>query len=118
MALMFKKKLPDSDDRIYPDHPTNTRTFNSLRRMDLYEMDGPVFKVLEPEYYHAAKIAAARNDTVPDGEIREIKKRDPLTNHVQRIEFYGQEHFTKFMGRPGRRVVRFRGLVDHYGRPM
>ena len=35
MAIMFKKKLPASNDRVYPDHPTNKITFNDLRCLDL-----------------------------------------------------------------------------------
>jgi len=46
---------------------------------------------------------------VPRGEIREIQKIDPKTGHKMNI-FIGRDHFTKFMMRPGRRVVKFRDL--------
>src|SRR5258708_1156742 len=88
LAIRFKKKLPPRKDCIYPDHATKTSTLNDLRRMDLYELDEPAFKVMEPDYYHASKIAASRNDTVPDGELEARTVVDPQ-NGMKVVKFFG-----------------------------
>lgn len=58
---------------------------------------------------------AARYDssTVPYGEFRELTKIDPATGYKETL-FIGRDHFTRFMGRPGRRVELFNTSNGRY----
>src|SRR5262249_29991565 len=51
----------------------------------------------------AVKTEAFNPLTVPKGEMREIVKTD--ANGLKVRHFIGQDHFTKFMMRPGRRMA-------------
>jgi hypothetical protein len=44
---------------------------------------------------------------VPPGELREIRKRDPLTNTIKEIQFIGQDCFVRSMMPPSRRALGF-----------
>ena len=103
-SSLAKKQLPYSDDRPSLDH---TATFRGLRRLKLWSMSPEVFAAFEPLIYDACAKAVARNDTVPAGEMREVVRIDPQTGHKE-IRFYGQRSFVADLGRPGRRVVKFR----------
>jgi hypothetical protein len=104
LCVQAKRMLPYSDDRPSPD---SRATFRELRKLKLWGMSPEVFAAFEPQIYDACKRAVARNDTVPLGEMREVTVIDPKTGHKE-VRFYGREHFTKSMGWPGRRVVKFR----------
>jgi hypothetical protein len=104
LCVIAKKQLPYSDDRPSPDY---TATFRDLRRLKLWSMSPDVFANFEPLIYDACAKAVARNDTVPAGEMREVTRTDPKTGHKE-IRFYGQRSFVADLGRPGRRVVKFR----------
>jgi hypothetical protein len=104
LAVMAKKQLPFSDDKPSPD---STATFRELRQLQLRRMSPDVFANFEPMIYAACAKAVARNDTVPVGETREVTFIDPQTGHKE-IRFYGQRSFVADLGRPGRRVVKFR----------
>jgi hypothetical protein len=104
LCVMAKKQLPYSDDRPSPD---STATFRDLRKLKLWSMPAEVFAAFEPQIYDACAKAVARNDTVPAGEMREVIRIDPRTGHKE-IRFYGRRSFVADLGRPGRRVVKFR----------
>lgn len=76
------------------------------------------FAVFEHQLMAAAREGAFNPLTVPKGEIRAIPKRDAFTGTVSEIVHIGQDHFTKFMGRLGRRVQAFRNPVDHSGKAV
>jgi hypothetical protein len=61
----------------------------------------------QPQIYDACAKAVAHNDTVPPGEMREVVRINP-ENGFKEIRFYGQRSFVADLGRPGRRVVKFR----------
>jgi hypothetical protein len=54
---------------------------------------------------------------VEPGELRKIERRDEY-GQVKFVQFIGSEHFTKQMGRPGRRVTSFMHRYDASGRPL
>ena len=78
-----------------------------MRRLKLWSMSPEIFAAFEPQIYDACAKAVARNDTVPVGEMREVTWIDPKNGHKE-IRFYGQRSFVADLGRPGRRVVKFR----------
>ena len=118
--------------------PTLGQTTNSYRREmmrllkktfippthDLYQVQmrglpDDVLAGFEQILLPAVKVEAFNPLTVPKGEIREVVKTD--ANGLKVRHFIGQDHFTKFMMRPGRRVVSFRtdqGYVDASGRGL
>jgi hypothetical protein len=102
-CVRLKKLLPYSNDRPAPDLPT----FRDLRSVKLWGLDRNGFEAMEPMIYRAAAVAYARDDTVPAGELREVKRVDPVTGATE-IRFYGRRSFVADLGRPGRRVVKFR----------
>jgi hypothetical protein len=104
LCVQAKKLLPNSDDRPSPD---STATFCELRKLKLWSLSPAAFAAVEPQIYDACAKAVARNDTVPAGEMREVTRIDPRTGHKE-IRFYGQRSFVADLGRPGRRVVKFR----------
>jgi hypothetical protein len=75
------------------------------------------FNNFEKDCLAACKVEANNPAHVPLGELRKIEERDPY-GQVRLVRFIGQEHFTKQMGRPGRRVVKFRQPVDWSGRAL
>jgi hypothetical protein len=76
-----------------------------------------IFNNFEPMLLEACKVEANNPAHVPRGELRKIEERDPY-GQVRVIKFIGQESFVKQMGRPGRRVVKFRQPVDWSGRAL
>jgi hypothetical protein len=75
------------------------------------------FNIFEKDCLAACKVEANNPAHVPLGELRKIEERDPY-GQVKVIKFIGQESFVKQMGRPGRRVVKFRQPVDWSGRAL
>ena len=93
-------------------HPFRTVQYDELQRDAL--------ETIVPQFLRACVDAAKDPTTVPYGELREIIKVDPRTGYKEH-RFIGQDHFTKFMGRPGRRVLSFntdRGRFDAAGRAL
>jgi hypothetical protein len=92
-------------------------TLRSLKRRylanhELYKVnmrglpDGPALDNVEQLVCDAVVKEYNNPKNVPLGEIHERRRLDD-NGRVQCIEFIGQESFTKFMGRAGRRVVSF-----------
>jgi len=73
-------------------------------------LDEEIFTPIEEQIYADAVAAAANPIDLTPGELREVKRVDGMGRTT--IEFYGKEHFTKAMGRPGRRVQSFRTLAS------
>ena len=95
--------------------PTN----HDLYKVQMRSLPDDVLAGFEQMLLPACKTEAFNPMTVPNGEIREVVKVD--ANGLKVRNFIGQDHFTKFMGRPGRRVVSFRtdqGYVDASGRGL
>jgi hypothetical protein len=93
-------------------HPLYQVQFRSLR--------ADALPVSEQQLLPACVEEANNPQHVPPGELRQIEERDEF-GQLKMIRFVGQEHFTKFMGRPGRRVISFttdRGRFDASGRPL
>jgi hypothetical protein len=75
--------------------------------------------VFEPQLLKAVEQEARNPANLEPGEIRPINVFGP--DGQKWTDWIGQEHFTKAMGRPGRRVVSFttdRGRFDASGRPL
>ena len=89
--LLKRKYLPQTHD-LYKIN------YRGLRADALYSF--------VPQLLQAVKKEAVNPNNFEPGEIRMIPKVDPVTG-VRSNEFYGRDHFTKFMGRPGRRVTSF-----------
>jgi hypothetical protein len=65
--------------------------------------------IFEPQLLNACITEANNPVHVPLGELRKVEEIDPY-GQVKTIKWIGQESFVKAMGRPGRRVVKFRDL--------
>jgi hypothetical protein len=89
LAIQAKRMLPVSDAKPSPNH---TATFNDLRNLQLKRMPADIFERFEGQVYQAAAAAAERNDTVPPGETRMIRRTDPQTGATMTL-FYGQRSF-------------------------
>lgn len=94
------------------DHPLRQANFRGLRADALY--------TFVPQLLEAIVKEANDPKNVPFGQFKAIQEFD---NYGARksLRFIGQEHFTKFMGRPGRRVLSFttdRGRFDASGRAL
>jgi hypothetical protein len=87
---------------LRPDRDLRNVGFHELSRQNM-----TAFTTIERQLLDEARVDALDPATVPLGEIRAVPIRDPLTNHVKEIRYIGQEHFTKQIGRPGRKVVSF-----------
>jgi hypothetical protein len=84
-------------------------------KVEVNKLPNDAFNVFEPQIYSEAVVQfkkpgviatspAARDDgSAPPGTLRYVTTIDP-TNKQQINTFYGEHHFTKWMGRPGRRV--------------
>jgi hypothetical protein len=95
-----------------PAHPLYQVQFRGLRSDAL-----PVF---EKQLLPACVEEANNPQHVPVGELRKVEELDEF-GKLRMIRWIGQEHFTKAMGRPGRRIVSFstdRGRFDASGRPL
>jgi len=110
-----------------PDYQRETmrllkKTYLQHHRLNEVNMRGLPNDALQPMWntvIPAVKTEASNPATVPKGEIREVVKTD--ANGLKVRHFIGQDHFTKFMMRAGRRVVSFRtdqGYVDASGRGL
>jgi len=76
--------------------------------------------IFEPQLLKACVTEANNPCHVPPGEMKKVERLDPY-GQMKFIDWVGQEHFTKAMSRPGRRVVSFRtdkGFVDASGRGL
>jgi hypothetical protein len=87
---------------------------------DLYQVNyrglrNDSLQALEPQLLEACVTEANNPNTVTPGEFRKIEVRNPY-GQLQMTKFIGPECFVKQMGRPGRRVVSFRTIVDPQGR--
>ena len=92
--LLRKEFLPQS-------HELSQVNFNSLKGDALRNME----KMLVEDAVPKARVDPR---TVPFGEFRQIERVNPQ-NGQKEISFYGQDNFVRFMGRPGRVVLGFRG---------
>jgi hypothetical protein len=110
LAIQAKRMLPISDDKPSPD---STATFNDLRNLQLRRMPPDVFAGFEGQIYDACAKAVARNDTVPPGEMRMIKRTDPQTGATMNL-FYGQRSFIEDLKAPAFRA-RIRNPDTHPG---
>ena len=95
MRLMKKTFLPQAHE---------------LSRVNMRGLPDTALAGIELALLPAVKVEAFNPLTVPKGEFREIVKTD--ANGLKTRCFVGQEHFTKFMGRPGR-LAKFRPLSIH-----
>jgi hypothetical protein len=88
---------------------TIKRTFlppmHELDRVNYRGLKADALDVFEPQLPKAAKEQAYNPATVPLGEFREIARDE--YGVLKEINFVGQEHFTKLMQRPGRKVLGF-----------
>jgi hypothetical protein len=82
-------------------------TNHDLYKVNMRGLTGQALDNIEPMVLQAAVDEHWNPKNVPLGEIHERRRMDE-NGRVQCIEFIGQECFTKFLGRPGRRVVSFR----------
>jgi hypothetical protein len=92
---------------------TNLKMHSSRwKSSKLTRLDDETFGNIEGQIYDDAMAAAANPVDLEVGELRMVTKVDPTTG-VRSNVFYGKEHFTKNMGRHGRRVSSFstRGSV-------
>jgi hypothetical protein len=93
LAGRLQKRLPE-DDQWYG--------------KNLAQLDDANFAVVEPQIYDAAKQAAYRPDSAPEGGMREIVEQDANGNKLHR--FVGKTSFVcdpAYGHRPGRRVAAF-----------
>jgi hypothetical protein len=81
---------------------------------DLSALRDDALTNVESQVYGAVRDAASRNDSVPEGEMREIVRVD--AGGTKRHEFIGTTSFVKQLTRPGRRVVGFLQPRDTHGR--
>ena len=73
---------------------------HELRQFSLDDVRGDALTVLEPQILNAAVVEANNPLNVPPGELKKIERLDEY-GKVRTIDFIGQEHFVKQMGRPG-----------------
>jgi hypothetical protein len=89
------------------------RTFlpqnHPLYEVQYRQLKSDALGVLEPQLLSAVVKEANNPAHVPAGELRKIEEIDPY-GQVKTINWIGQDCFVKQMGRPGRRVVKFRDL--------
>lgn len=95
MRLMKRTFLPQTHD---------------LSRVNMRGLPDAALAGIEQALIPAVKVAAFDPMTVPRGQFREIVQTD--ANGLKTRCFIGQDHFTKFMGRPGR-LAKFRPLSIH-----
>jgi hypothetical protein len=100
------------------------RTFlpqnHPLYEVQYRDLKADALGIFEPQLLNACVIEANNPQHIPAGELRKIEEFDEY-GKVKSIKWVGQEHFTRQMMRPGRRVVSFRtdnGYVDASGRGL
>ena len=77
---------------------------HELRQFSLDDVKDDALGVIESKILDAVVVEAQNPANVPRGEMREIQKIDPKTGHKMNV-FIGQDHFTRFMGRAGKRMA-------------
>lgn len=82
-----------------PNHPLYHVNYRGLR--------SDALDVFEPQLLRAVEVEAVNPVHVPPGKLKKIERMDE-TGRVRFIDWIGQEHFAKAMGRAGRRVLGFR----------
>jgi hypothetical protein len=97
------------------------RTFlpevHPLYAVQCRKLPADALSILEPEILKACVTEANNPAHLEPGELKKVERLDE-TGRVRCIDWIGQEHFTKQMTQPGRRVVSFRtnqGAVDSNG---
>jgi hypothetical protein len=97
------------------------RTFlpqnHDLYRVQYRKLPADALGIFEPQLLAACVTECNNPAHLKAGELRKVERLDE-TGRVRCINWVGKEHFTKAMGRPGRRVVSFRtsqGAVNANG---
>jgi hypothetical protein len=93
---------------------------HELYQVQYRGLPADALKIFEPQLLKACVTEANNPAHVPPGELKKIERLDE-TGRVRCIDWVGQEHFTKQMMRPGRRVISFttdRGRFDASGRAL
>jgi hypothetical protein len=85
LLVMAKKQLPD-------DH--------KLRRVSVRKLEPDALAIMESQIYPAVKSAAMRPDSVPAGELREVKEVGP--DGLKITKFIGTTSFVKDFTREAR----------------
>jgi hypothetical protein len=84
---------------------TIKRTFlpqnHPLYQINMRGLPSDALAALEPQVLTACEAEANNPAHVPPGELKKIERLDEY-GKVRTIDFIGQEHFVKQMGRPGR----------------
>jgi hypothetical protein len=83
---------------------------HDLYQVQFRQLKADALGVLEPQLLSAVVVEANNPAHVPLGELRKVEEIDQY-GQVKTIKFIGRESFVKQMGRPGRRVVKFRDLT-------
>ena len=103
---------------------TLKRTFlpevHELYKVQFRALPTDVLNPFEAQLLDAVVVEANNPIHVPPGELRKVEELDEF-GKLKTIKWIGQEHFTRQMMRPGRRVVSFRtdqGYVDASGRGL
>ena len=81
-----------------------------LYQVQMRELKADALQVFEPQVLQACVVEANNPVHLEPGELRKIEELDQY-GQVRMIKWIGQESFVKQMGRPGRRVVKFRDLT-------
>src|SRR5262245_19805806 len=93
---------------------TIKRTFlpqnHPLYQVQMRELKADALQVFEPQVLQACVVEANNPAHLEPGELKKIEEFDEY-GKVKTIRWIGQESFVKQMGRPGRRVVKFRDLT-------
>jgi hypothetical protein len=78
---------------------------HELRSINLGSCPDAVLDVFLPKIFRACKEAVTRPDTVPDGEMREIRARDPVGRDIR--TFIGKKSFVVDMMPEARQVLKW-----------
>jgi hypothetical protein len=98
LAVMGKKLLPENHD---------------LRAVQYRGLRSDAFEVFEPQLLKAVSEAARRNDSVPDGTMRQIVEINP-DNGQKMHRFLGTRSFVEFVHHaPGLGPVVFKSPTRH-----
>jgi hypothetical protein len=84
---------------------------HELARVNYRGLAPDALDTLGPQLLQACVDEYRNPEHLQPGELRAIEVRDPQTGRVQHRDWIGREHFTKAMGRAGRRVAQF--ITDH-----
>jgi hypothetical protein len=100
------------------------RTFlppaHELYQVQYRGLPAAALPIFESQLLKACVTEANNPAHVPAGELKKVERLDE-TGRVRCIDWIGQEHFTRQMMRPGRRVISFttdRGRFDASGRAL